>query len=170
MTEFNLIDELLKSYNLTRYKVAEVEPTATQQRLSDTNKKPLGNYKTDIVISLAKAISTLKNEYVTPGQILDKLDKIEKEKVNKMELLKIKELQADIERGSNGASIKIWENKHEFFDNLRTNNDPDVDWEDFYMDELNDFTNDEYVIEVNNGNGEPDYVHISQYDAIYGSI
>lgn len=72
----------------------------------------------------------------------------------------IRELATDIEKGMNGASIYIWENKQKYFENLRTNNDPNVDWEDVMEDELGRYGKNKMLVECNRGDGIPKFFNI----------
>lgn len=161
------IDVLLKEYNLTRYRIAEVSPYATQQRLSVANDKNVDKYKVDIIIALSEGITQLTGEKKTPGEILDSLINIQKNRKEELEMDKIKELQADLERANRQESITIWNNKVEFFENLRQNNEPGVEWEEMFKDSLGNFSNEEPVIECENGNGEPTYFTVNDFTDIY---
>ena len=84
-----------------------------------------------------------------------------------LEMDKIKELQADLKRANHQESITIWNNKSEFFENLRQNNEPGVEWEEMFKDSLGNFSNEEPVIECENGNGEPTYFTVNDFTDIY---
>lgn len=84
-----------------------------------------------------------------------------------LEMDKIKELQADLKRANHQESITIWNNKAEFFENLRQNNEPGVEWEEMFQDSLGNFSNEEPVIECENENGEPTYFTVNDFTDIY---
>lgn len=88
-------------------------------------------------------------------------------KEGKIKMDKIKELKGNLELGMDGSTISIWNNKIELLENLRTNNDPDTNWEEVLEDELKQFDNIEPVIECNNGNGIPVYFTVNSYDDIF---